>query len=402
MKARDLVSFKTGKLDSNAAVSGGRYPFFTCSQTTLEIDTWAFDTECVLLAGNNAAGVFPLKYYRGKFNAYQRTYIIETLDDAILNIKYFYHYLRPLLRAFEQQATGATTKFLTLKILNNIDVALPVIETQRKIAGVLSAYDDLIENNRRRIAILENMAEEIYHEWFVRMRFPGYQNAAFEKGIPLGWQETKLNALVDVNPESLSRESRPESIQYVDIGTVTTNNIGTPEEYTLADAPGRARRVVRHGDILWSSVRPGNRAYALVLNPVPNLIVSTGFAVLRPKNAIPFSFVFKAVSTSCFVDYLVSVAKGAAYPATSFDDFGNAPVLKPSDELLVKFDKIVSPMFVQAWQLSQIARQLCASRDLLLGRLISGKLSVEELDIQLPPSMMDVAAEAPSEEPIHA
>jgi type I restriction enzyme S subunit len=73
----DLVSFRTGKLDSNAAVSGGQYPFFTCSQETLRTNTYSFDTECVLLAGNNANGIFPLKYFCGKFDAYQRTYIVR-------------------------------------------------------------------------------------------------------------------------------------------------------------------------------------------------------------------------------------------------------------------------------------------------------------------------------------
>jgi type I restriction enzyme S subunit len=72
VKAKDLVTFKTGKLDSNAAEEGGLYPFFTCSQTTYQINSFAFDTECVLLAGNNAGAIFPLKYYNGKFNAYQR------------------------------------------------------------------------------------------------------------------------------------------------------------------------------------------------------------------------------------------------------------------------------------------------------------------------------------------
>ena len=83
IKIKDIVTFKTGKLDSNAAENDGKYPFFTCAQQTLRINKHAFDTECVLLAGNNAAGIFPLKYYKGKFNAYQRTYIIEPIDILI-------------------------------------------------------------------------------------------------------------------------------------------------------------------------------------------------------------------------------------------------------------------------------------------------------------------------------
>jgi type I restriction enzyme, S subunit len=191
-KAKELVTFKTGKLDSNASEEGGLYPFFTCAQTTYQINSFAFNTECVLLAGNNAGAIFPLKYYNGKFNAYQRTYIIETKQKNRLNIRYFYFFLMPYLKAFEQQATGATTKFLTMKILNNIQVALPEIEVQDKIAAILSAYDDLIETNNQRIATLEQLAQQIYKEWFVRMRFPGWENTLLHHGIPERWVVSEL------------------------------------------------------------------------------------------------------------------------------------------------------------------------------------------------------------------
>ena len=86
-KLKDISVIKTGKLDSNAAVAGGQYPFFTCDPNTLQIDKWAYDTEAVLLAGNNASGNYTAKYYKGKFNAYQRTYIIESANAENLNVR---------------------------------------------------------------------------------------------------------------------------------------------------------------------------------------------------------------------------------------------------------------------------------------------------------------------------
>jgi type I restriction enzyme S subunit len=100
-----LVSFKTGKLDSNAAVANGSYPFFTCSQNTLRTNTFSFDTECVLLAGNNANGIFPLKYFSGKFDAYQRTYIVRPLDRNLLSTKFLYYALRPKLSELRSIST---------------------------------------------------------------------------------------------------------------------------------------------------------------------------------------------------------------------------------------------------------------------------------------------------------
>jgi len=387
-KAKDIVTFKTGKLDSNAAEEDGKYPFFTCSQETFRINSYAFDTECTLLAGNNAAGIFPLKYYKGKFNAYQRTYVIEPIDKAVLDIRYFYYYLRPLLTGFQQQATGATTKFLTLKILNNLDVWIPKIETQKKIAAILSAYDDLIENNKRRIALLEKMAEEIYREWFVRFRFPCYQNTEFEKGIPKGWIVRSLSEIAKINSSSLKKGAEPEFLDYVDIGSVTTNYIEETTTYHRNDAPGRARRIVKHGDIIWSSVRPANRAYSLIFRPKENLIVSTGFAVISPKNIEFYPFIYQAVTTNSYVDQITVVAKGAAYPATSFNDFEKSNILVPNDNLIKGYYLLCNPLYEQKHILDKQNKQLNQVKDLLLPRLISGKLSVENLDIQFPPSML--------------
>lgn len=314
--------------------------------------------------------------------------------------RFLYYFLKTL--RLENFDTGSSNPTLNRNHLHKIDVIFPAnVETQRKIAGILSAYDDLIENNRRRIAILERMAEELYREWFVRMRFPGYQNTTFVKGVPEGWEITRLSDIAEVNPETISNSNRLERIHYVDISTVTTNQIGIPVEYTFGEAPGRARRVVKHGDTIWSSVRPGNRVFALVQNPIPNLIVSTGFAVLRPKEGIPFSYVHNTVATQVFTDYLVSVAKGSAYPATSFEDFENAQILKPSDSILLAYDKHCERLFTQVWQLSQTISKLIESREAVLSRLISGRLNVESLNILLPPSMKDRLATS-DQEPANA
>ncbi len=115
VKLCEILSFKTGKLDSNAAVDNGCYPFFTCSPVTLSINTHAFDTEAVLLAGNNANGVFSVKYYNGKFNAYQRTYVITPLDNSEVNVKWLYFRIKYVTSELQSMSVGTATKFLTKK-----------------------------------------------------------------------------------------------------------------------------------------------------------------------------------------------------------------------------------------------------------------------------------------------
>lgn len=287
---------------------------------------------------------------------------------------------------FNIQHTGVS-RFQYTSFKKHTELRIPFLSEQRKIAAVAAAYDELIENNRRRIALLERMAEQLYREWFVRFRFPGYQQAKFEKGIPSGWAVGKLSDVADVNARSLKRGREPEAVRYVDIGAVTTNAMQIPEPVRFRDAPGRARRCVKHGDMLWSSVRPANRAYCLVFEPPGNLIASTGFAVISHHADVPFSFIKFATTMDSFVEQMTAVAKGAAYPATSFDDFENAALLIPPSDLLGEFHQQVLPMLSLSHELCAQNEVLVRTRDLLLPRLISGKLRVDDLDIRFPPSM---------------
>ena len=114
-KLGEIAEFRTGKLNSNAAVGNGKYPFFTCAPETYYIDDYAFDQKAILLAGNNAEGNFNIKYYEGKFNAYQRTYVINPINNDV-DIHYLYYALQLCLQSFKALSQGTSTKFLTAKI----------------------------------------------------------------------------------------------------------------------------------------------------------------------------------------------------------------------------------------------------------------------------------------------
>lgn len=123
-KLEEVAKIVTGKLNSEDAVENGKYPFFTCSQETYRTDTYAFEQEAVLLAGNNASAIYPLKLYRGKFNAYQRTYVISSKCHAVCN-KHIFFAIKGKLDDFKGTSQGTTTKFLTIKILNEIPIIIP-------------------------------------------------------------------------------------------------------------------------------------------------------------------------------------------------------------------------------------------------------------------------------------
>lgn len=128
LKWNDVFITTTGKLDSNASVEKGAYPFFTCSKELLRIDTYAFDQEALLLAGNNAAGKYDVKYYAGKFNAYQRTYVLSLKENW--SYRLFQYQLEDKLEYLQQQSLGGLTKYLTLKILGELGFVIPPEELQ--------------------------------------------------------------------------------------------------------------------------------------------------------------------------------------------------------------------------------------------------------------------------------
>lgn len=130
----------TGKLDSNAMVENGRYPFFTCAKESYKIDSYAFDCEALLLAGNNAAGIYDVKHYKGKFNAYQRTYVLRLMNEKWSYIL-FKRQLEDKLQYLQSQSKGTNTRYLTLGILNELRFVVPPVAEQEQFAVFVEQSD---------------------------------------------------------------------------------------------------------------------------------------------------------------------------------------------------------------------------------------------------------------------
>ncbi len=137
----ELADLRTGKLDSNRAIEDGRYPFFTCDPKTLRIDSYSFDCEALLLAGNNAAGVYPLKHYKGKFDAYQRTYVLTIRDTNRISYRYLIAALRHKLDDLKRLSVGSATKFLTVRVLQPLAIPTPSAKTQKEIVRTIEGYE---------------------------------------------------------------------------------------------------------------------------------------------------------------------------------------------------------------------------------------------------------------------
>jgi len=166
----DLVKIRTGKLDANAAVEGGRYPFFTCSREIYAIDDYAFDCEAILLAGNNAVGDFNVKHYKGKFNAYQRTYVITVNEKQRVLYRFLYFQMLKSLKKFKAQSVGVGTKFLKLGMIKEMEIALPSLAEQQRTVLALDSIRKETERlesiYQQKLAALEALKKSLLHQVF--------------------------------------------------------------------------------------------------------------------------------------------------------------------------------------------------------------------------------------------
>ena len=163
VKIGDITKIKTGKLDVNASSEDGEYPFFTCSKEPLRISTYSYDCECVLVAGN---GDLNVKYYNGKFDAYQRTYIIEDNSDGRLFMPYLYYFVEGYVEELRKQAIGGVIKYIKLGNLTDAMIELPDVEIQKKIVNILSKTKGVLDSRSHQIDMLDNLIKARFVEMF--------------------------------------------------------------------------------------------------------------------------------------------------------------------------------------------------------------------------------------------
>lgn len=316
-------------------------------------------------------------------------------DDRV-----FAPFIRYLLEGpeFQQQAemvgVGSVIRHFGPMHLRQMSVKLPPLPEQRAIAHILGTLDDKIELNRKMSETLEAMARALFKSWFVDFdpvrakmdgRDPGLPKeiadlfpsrlVESEMGeIPEGWEAGRLADVSNLNPEAWSAETRPPLIDYVDLANAKWGRIESITAHAKQDAPSRAQRVLRCGDTIIGTVRPGNGSYALVADD--GLTGSTGFAVLRPTTSSRKEFVYLAGTAEENIETLSHLADGGAYPAVRPDVLADTAVVVPPDDVLDCFSRIVRPMLGRYAGNERESRTLANLRDALLPKLVSGEIRV--------------------------
>ena len=302
-------------------------------------------------------------------------------------------------------AVGATMPSLNTQILSDVLIAYPAIPEQRAIAHVLGTLDDKIELNRRMNETLEEMARALFKSWFVdfdpvRAKMEGrwrrgeslpclptdlydlFPNRLVDSElgkIPEGWEVKALGDVSNLNPESWSNTDVPTGIEYVDLANTKWGVIESTRNLALQDAPSRARRILRSGDTIVGTVRPGNGSYSLIGND--GLTGSTGFAVLRPLHPRFRELVYLAATDPDNIERLAHRADGAAYPAVRPGVVSETEVVIPVAKTGVVnwFSKTVGVILDKIESAKTESRSLAAHRDALLPGLVSGEMQVVDL-----------------------
>ncbi len=314
-----------------------------------------------------------------------------SVDQEKCDPRYLYYFFRvpSTVDYIHNHALQSGVPHINLGILRRFEVVCPPVDIQRKIAGVLTAYDDLIENNKRRITLLENMAEEIYREWFVRFRFPGWQEAEFEKGLPANWQAFGLGQIAKF---VMGQSPKSEFYNRNGDGLPFHQGVGTfgkrfPTNEVYCSVSGREAKA---GDVLFSVRAPVGR-----LNiALDHMVIGRGLAAVRHHRDCQ-SYLYYLLSTAFSNEDIIG--NGAIFNAVGKEELLGFKVLSPPDGLVDAFEKLVKPIDEQIAGLIRQNEVLEKTKNQLLPRLISGKLSVENLGIQVPPSMQSEQSDSADE-----
>jgi len=280
------------------------------------------------------------------------------------------------------EGKGSGKSIINRTEFENLEIRIPPLEEQHRIASILSAYDDLIENNLRRVRILEEMAQTLYREWFVKFRFPDHETVWMVDSplgkIPEGWEAVALKEMVKSVKDNVKAGRHLHQIPYLPIGCLPRKSLAIVES-----KPGKEAKssliAFKKRDIIFGAMRP--YFHKVVIAPFAGTTRST-CVVLRPIEEHSYSWAVLTLFEDNTVEYANKHSRGTTIPYAVWDgSLSEMPCVLPPDELMEKFNEIVSPT-LESIRLSYFRQlNLRRTRDLLLSRLISGDLDVSDLDI---------------------
>ena len=322
----DYVKIKTGKLDANASSENGQYPFFTCSVDPLRIDTYSYDCECVLVAGN---GDLNVKYYNGKFDAYQRTYIIESKDKNALTVPYLYCFLDGYVEELRKQSIGGVIKYIKLGNLTEAQIPICSIEKQNEIVENLDKVNTLISLRKQQFSKLDELVKSRFIELFGDL-----------KSNPHNWQYKNLLDVADIDTVMVSDYEKYADYPHIGIDSIEKNTGRLFGYRTIAEdgvISGKYLFTARH--IIYSKIRPNLNKVALP--DFDGLCSADAYPILPKENVCLRIYLGYVMRSEFFLDYILPFSRRANMPKVNKEQLSGFNLPVPDIELQRQFAAFV-------------------------------------------------------------
>lgn len=267
-------------------------------------------------------------------------------------------------------ANGATVSHVNMPVIRNLPVEVPSLKVQRRIASILMAYDNLIENNRRQIALLEEAARRLYKEWFIDLRFPGHEDVEIIDGVPNGWQKLCIRDVCTLVKETSREDDRTLETKYIGLEHMPKKSICL-DSYGDATTVKGNKLCFKAGDILFGKIRP---YFHKVGFAQCDGVASTDTIIMRANPGV-FGLLLACVSTEGFVSYATKTSKtGTKMPRANWDAMAEYPLLIPTGETAEAFERIMKGIVDEILLASRSIAFAREARDRLLPKLISGEI----------------------------
>lgn len=359
----DLLTLEYGKPVKDKAKSDGQFPVFGTNGQIGTSDLSPLCNHPSFILGRKGA-------YRGvhfsdiPFSVIDTAFYAENLHPELLDIKWAYY--KFLTYDINNMDSGSAIPSTDRYEIYAIPVDLPTLEVQKKVVSVLGLLDKKIELNQRINENLERQVRTIYHKWLAD------NSGKFELHL--------LSEIAIINPDTYSPKESWEYFNYLDTSSITNGNISEIQHFTQTEKlPSRARRKVINGDIVFSTVRPNQKHFGMIFSALPNMLVSTGFAVIRStRKRVCNELIYLQITEDAFIEKMQQLAEQSTstFPSIKPSDLGDYLISCPSEQDGLELSKQLKAIFTLTAIKREENEKLSALRDTLLPELMAGKIGI--------------------------
>jgi len=373
-KLGDICRMKYGKMPPSNVVADEGYPIFSGYRITGCAKEYLYDEPRVIVVARGVGGTGDVKMSPEKSWITNLSIVLDH-DEGIVDKKFLLYRLgREPLK--EKLNTGAAQAQITIDSLSAYSITLPPVEAQRRIASIITAYDDLIENNRRRIQLLEQAARLLYKEWFVHLRFPGHEHTKIIDGVPEGWEVGTIGDLGEVITGKTPSKKKPENfgsdLPFIKTPDMHGNAIVVHTEESLSEegAKTQANKTLPPRSILVSCI---GTVGAVAFNASPAQTNQQINSIVPASDSVTYWVYFMAKDLKPLLE---GMGGGATMANVNKSKFSGIKIVIPSKQLLELFSDFAKPAFDQIENLTISNARLAKARDLLLPKLMNGEVAV--------------------------